>query len=75
MKFMAFDPDTNSGLGMDWIWEANSEEEAMKLYIAELLDTDFTLSDYLAYCDEIDTKPVYFVDVTEWFEDPERKIV
>lgn len=45
-----------NNLGKDWIWEANSEEEATKIYIKEVCGAK-TIEEYEQYCKEVNCDP------------------
>ncbi len=47
MKYML------NNLGINWIWEADSKEEATELFCKEFRGSDFTLEEYQQYCKNV----------------------
>ena len=47
---------TLHGLGSNWIYKANSEEEATSLYIKEVCGAK-TIEEYEQYCKQVDCNP------------------
>ena len=46
-----------NGLGEEWIFDAESEEEATSLLIIAVLGRHTTIEEYERYCEDVSTNP------------------